>query len=75
LIEKNGILRHVFIAMRRNVAILTPTLREALQQASHNLEKLRLVNADQDTKVAQLIRDLRSVIPIGESEREAHISD
>ena len=46
-----------------------------MQQASHNLEKLRFFKADQDTKVAQLIRDLRSVIPIGESEREAQMLD
>jgi hypothetical protein len=41
--------------MRRNVAILT-TLREAMREVSHNLEKLKFFKADQDTKGAQLIR-------------------
>jgi len=73
-IEKNGILGDVFFPMRRKVHILT-TLREAMQQASRNLEHLGVFNADQDTRVAQLIRDLRAVIHITESEREPQLVD
>jgi hypothetical protein len=61
--------------LRRTVAIPTTTLREAMQQASYNLDRVRFFKVNQDTRVAQLIHDLRSVIPIGESEREAHVVD
>ena len=46
-----------------------------MQQASYNLDRVRFFKVNQDTRVAQLIHDLRSVIPIGESEREAHVVD
>jgi hypothetical protein len=60
--------------MRRNVSILT-TLREAVQQASHKLENLRFFKDDQDTIMAQLIRDLRSAIPNSAAEREPQMAE
>jgi hypothetical protein len=60
--------------MPRNVSILT-TLREAAQQASHNLENLRFFKSDQDAIMAKLIRDLRSAIPNSAAEREPQMAE
>jgi len=65
---------HAFEPMRRNVSILT-TLSEAVQQASHKLENLRFFKDDQDTIMAQLIRDLRSAIPNSAAEREPQMAE
>ena len=46
-----------------------------MQQASHKLENLRFFKDDQDTIMAQLIRDLRSAIPNSEPEREAQMAE
>jgi len=62
------------VHMPRNVSILT-TLREAAQQASHNLENLRFFKPDQDAIMAKLIRDLRSAIPNSAAEREPQMAE
>lgn len=55
--------------MRHDTAFLQ-SLRDALRQAAHNLQNLKLIKPDTDVEVRRLMEELRSVVPMDESERE-----
>lgn len=55
--------------MRHDTAFLK-SLRDALRQAAHDLQNLKLIKPDTDAEVRRLLEELRAVVPMDESERE-----